>query len=48
MQDRLPKIDSALSAEVEEILQLNKKERHLRGGQATKEKYAKITKKNKE
>ena len=28
-----------LYAEVQEILQLNKKERHLRGGEATKNKY---------
>lgn len=42
MQERLPKLSSSLSLEVEKILQKNKEERHIRGGQATKEKYKKL------
>ncbi len=45
MQMKLPKLDSALASEVHEILQTNKKERHIRGGQATKEKYKNKTEK---
>lgn len=46
---RLPKIDPALYAQAEMILNINKSERHLRGGKATKLKYAsaKETKKGK-
>lgn len=36
---RLPKINSALANEAKEILAVNKSERHLRGGLATREKY---------
>ena len=36
---KLPKINKALYAEVKEILDLNKSERHIRGGAATKKKY---------
>ncbi len=35
----LPKIHPKLSKMVKEILEINKKERHIRGGQATKLKY---------
>ena len=37
---RLARIDPALHSEVEKILSLNKSERHIRGGNATKRKYA--------
>ena len=36
----LPKINTGLYKEVREILDINKEERHLRGGEATKLKYA--------
>ncbi len=37
--DRLKNTDPALYYQVREILDLNKAQRHLRGGMATKEKY---------
>jgi len=37
--ERLPKIQPQLHSQVKEILEINKKERHIRGGQATKLKY---------
>lgn len=39
LRDRLPKINQALYRQVQPILAWNKAERHLRGGQATREKY---------
>ncbi len=36
---RLKKIDGELYEKVRLVLDINKKERHLRGGRATKEKY---------
>jgi len=36
---RLESIDPCLSREVRKVLDVNKAERHIRGGQATKEKY---------
>ncbi len=38
--ERLPQIDSALAKEARSVLDVNKSERHIRGGLATKEKYA--------
>ena len=38
----LKKINYTLYLEVKEILELNKKERHLRGGEATRQKYRSI------
>ena len=40
--DRLQQIDPSLAAEARKILDLNKSERHIRGGLATKEKYLHI------
>ncbi len=40
--EKLSKTNYALFLEVEKILQKNKSERHLRGGEATKQKYLKI------
>lgn len=40
--DRLPKINAALAKEVRSILDINKSERHIRGGMATRDKYSKI------
>ncbi len=37
----LKKINLSLYENVKEILEINKKERHLRGGEATKNKYKK-------
>lgn len=39
MVSRLNKIDKRLYREVRSVLDENKKERHIRGGLATKEKY---------
>lgn len=39
VSDRLNKINPSLAAQVREILDENKAERHLRGGMATKLKY---------
>jgi putative DeoR family transcriptional regulator (stage III sporulation protein D) len=37
--ERLPKINRGLAREVKQILDTNKAERHLRGGEATRKKY---------
>ena len=39
--ERLPKIRPQLAKLVREILDINKAERHIRGGEATKKKYEK-------
>lgn len=44
--EKLPHINSALYKEVKKILETNKKERHIRGGMATKHKYELMQKKN--
>ena len=38
---RLEKINKCLYVRVKSVLELNKSERHIRGGRATKEKYQK-------
>lgn len=38
--ERLPRIDKQLAQEVKDILDKNKAERHIRGGEATRKKYA--------
>lgn len=38
--ERLPLINAQLSARVRDILDNNKAERHIRGGEATRKKYA--------
>ncbi|MBQ9233900.1 MAG: sporulation transcriptional regulator SpoIIID [Lachnospiraceae bacterium] len=40
--DRLPKINAELAKRVRSILDVNKSERHIRGGMATRNKYSKI------
>lgn len=40
---RLKYIDSALYKEVNRVLQQNKSERHIRGGEATKNKYLNLS-----
>ena len=44
----LEKIDKALLAEVQKILETNKKERHIRGGEATRKKYSNMSLSNKQ
>ncbi|MGE5381021.1 MAG: sporulation transcriptional regulator SpoIIID [Methylocystaceae bacterium] len=38
--ERLPRINKDLAEEVKKILDLNKAERHIRGGEATRQKYS--------
>jgi putative DeoR family transcriptional regulator (stage III sporulation protein D) len=37
--ERLPNINLELATEVKQVLEINKAERHIRGGEATKQKY---------
>jgi putative DeoR family transcriptional regulator (stage III sporulation protein D) len=37
--ERLPKVNAQLADEVKKILEINKAERHLRGGEATRQKF---------
>lgn len=39
VSERLTQINPALAREVRKVLDVNKAERHIRGGQATREKY---------
>lgn len=39
MIERLPEINKRLAAKVKNILEMNKAERHIRGGEATRKKY---------
>ncbi len=40
--ERLPEINKGMAAEIKEILEENKAQRHIRGGIATREKYKKL------
>ncbi|MBQ9609293.1 MAG: sporulation transcriptional regulator SpoIIID [Lachnospiraceae bacterium] len=40
--DRLPKINPALAQNVRKVLDVNKSERHIRGGLATRDKYSRL------
>ena len=42
LTERLPKINSNVAMQVKQILDINKSERHIRGGRATKMKYQNI------
>lgn len=42
MTERLEKINPQLALEARRVLDINKSERHIRGGLATKEKYMTI------
>ncbi|WP_461206707.1 sporulation transcriptional regulator SpoIIID [Clostridium sp. DL1XJH146] len=42
MTERLPKINPQIATEAKIVLDLNKAERHIRGGKATKMKYKTI------
>lgn len=37
--ERLAQVNPSLAAETRKVLDINKSERHIRGGMATKEKY---------
>lgn len=39
MTERLPSLNKEIATEVKKVLDFNKSERHLRGGEATKRKY---------
>ena len=41
MRERLPELSPAMARRVDAVLNKNRAERHIRGGQATKEKYQK-------
>ena len=43
VSERLPRINKQLAEEVKRVLDKNKAERHLRGGEATRQKYARHT-----
>lgn len=40
--ERLPRINQELADQVKSVLDKNKSERHIRGGEATRQKYASI------
>ena len=42
VSERLKHLNPDLYSEVKAVLEKNKQERHIRGGKATKEKYAKM------
>jgi putative DeoR family transcriptional regulator (stage III sporulation protein D) len=42
MTERLPTINKQMSMQVKKILDNNKAERHLRGGEATRKKYQEL------
>ncbi len=41
MTERLPRVNEELAAQVKKVLEINKAERHIRGGEATRKKYRK-------
>src|SRR5690625_4587009 len=47
LTERLPEINAELAKQVKEILEYHKSVRHIRGGEATKRKYA-LARKNKQ
>ena len=42
LQERLPKINKELFSEVQDLMQKHIDERHIRGGESTKNKYKKL------
>ncbi len=40
--ERLEKVNPSLARDAKKVLEINKLERHIRGGMATKKKYSKI------
>ena len=47
VSEKLAKIQPKLYSEVKKVLEINKQERHIRGGLATKKKYENLRKSNK-
>ena len=43
VSERLPRIDKKLAEKVRIVLEKNRAERHIRGGEATRQKYAQIS-----
>lgn len=41
MRERLPELSPSMARRVDAVLRRNREERHIRGGQATREKYRK-------
>lgn len=41
MRERLPELSPSMARRVDAVLRKNREERHIRGGQATREKYRK-------
>ncbi|MGI5874171.1 MAG: sporulation transcriptional regulator SpoIIID [Bacillota bacterium] len=48
LTERLPLLNEAIAGRVREILEVNKAERHIRGGEATKRKYRGLAKEEEE
>ncbi|AGL03809.1 sporulation transcriptional regulator SpoIIID [Desulfoscipio gibsoniae] len=46
MTERLPSLNKELARQVKKVLDYNKSERHLRGGEATRKKYRSEEKQN--
>ncbi|HHX86858.1 MAG TPA: sporulation transcriptional regulator SpoIIID [Firmicutes bacterium] len=44
--DRLPRINQKMAKEVKKVLEHNKAERHLRGGEATRQKFLRLRQKS--
>ena len=44
LTEKLPHISASLFPEVKKVLETNKRERHIRGGMATKHKYEEMNK----
>ena len=42
LRDRLPRLDGELAAQVDDVLRRNLRERHLRGGEATRERFRRM------
>jgi putative DeoR family transcriptional regulator (stage III sporulation protein D) len=42
--ERLEQVNPHLAAEARKVIEVNKSERHIRGGMATREKYAHLQK----
>lgn len=42
LRERLPRLDAKLGVRVDEVLRRNLQERHLRGGDATREKFRRL------
>lgn len=42
MTERLPSLNKQMAIEIKNILEYNKSERHLRGGEATRKKYKEL------